>query len=88
MTTFEFIVLVIGLCGFAIAFIFQFQIYKHVSKEKVRAIEDPKELWKNTIPPKSVLSEKGLKLYKLVMAGIYTFVGSIVCLMLLNIILS
>ena len=45
MTTFEFIVLAIGLCGFAIAFIFQFQIYKYVSKEKVRAIEDPKELW-------------------------------------------
>jgi len=37
---------------------------KQVSREKINQIEDLSALWKMTIPPSSVLTEKGLKLQK------------------------
>jgi hypothetical protein len=63
------------LCGFAVGFVIQFRLYKFVSKERVHAVEDVTALWKNSVPPKEVLNDEGLKLYKYFQAGIIIFVG-------------
>jgi hypothetical protein len=46
------------------AFFVQFRLKNNVSREKVVAVEDVSTHWRNSIPPKEVLNEKGLYLYK------------------------
>ena len=77
------LILAIGLCGFLIAFILQFRINRFVSKELVHAVEDVSTLWKNSIPPKKVLSERGKKLHKIMTIGGGIFIASIICNMIL-----
>ena len=84
MMIIKFSILGVGLLGFAVGFIVQFQLYKHVSKEKVHSIKDPRQLWKNSIPPKKILSEKGKSLHRLMSLGIVLFTGSIVVLIILS----
>jgi cytochrome b subunit of formate dehydrogenase len=58
----------VGMAIFAGAFLavvfIQFRLKHHVSKEKVHALEDVSQLWKNVVPPKRVLNDKGLRLYR------------------------
>ena len=75
MSVFQEILLGFMLVGFAVGFVIQFRLRNYVSKEKVHAIEDVSTLWKNSVPPKEVLSEEGLRLYKYFRAGIYVFIG-------------
>lgn len=75
MNIYQGILLIIMLCGFAVGFSIQFRLHKYVSKEKVHAIEDVTTLWKNSVPPKEVLNDEGLKLYKYFKAGIIIFIG-------------
>ena len=79
------VILVIGICGFIIAFILQFQLNRYVSKERVHAVEDVSILWKNSIPPRIVLSEKGQKIHKIMSIGGYIFGASVVCNLILMI---
>jgi len=69
---------VVGIIGFGMSFVLQFRLRDHISLEKVRAVENPKELYPNSVPPKSVLNEKGLRLYRLFQLGFALFFGSIV----------
>ena len=75
-------VLVVGIIGFGMSFVVQFQLKNHISIEKVRSVSDPKELYPNSIPPKTVLNEKGLQLYKVFQSGFFLFFGAIVILMI------
>ena len=52
------------ICAVAVGGFLQFRMHKHVSREKVHAIDDVTTLWRNSVPPKEVLNEKGLKLNK------------------------
>ncbi len=84
MSDFEKLILGIGLVGFGVGFVAQFMLKKHVSLEKIRAITDPTEIYKNCVPPKKVLTEKGMKIHKLFVVGAIVFVGSIVVLIALG----
>ena len=75
------IIVPIALLGFVVAFILQFRLHHYVSKEKVLAVEDVSRLWKNSMPPKFVLNEKGLKLYLYFQIGGGVFVaGCLLCI--------
>ena len=76
----------VGLAIFGGAFLavvfFQFRLRHHVSKDKVYALDDVSQLWKNVVPPKRVLNDKGLRLYRygmvllimfLIAAGMWLF---------------
>lgn len=85
MTVIQKIILGIGLIGFAAGFITQFMLRYHVSIERVREITDPSELYKNCIPPKKVLTDKGRKIHRIFAAGLVTFMASIFILLFLNV---
>ncbi|SHF50765.1 hypothetical protein SAMN04487965_2092 [Microbulbifer donghaiensis] len=74
MNAFEVVILPIMLIGFAAAFFIQFRLHKHVSREKILQIQDVRALWKNSIPPKEVLNDEGLRLYRYFQIGIGVFV--------------
>ncbi len=76
----------VGIAIFGGAFVavvfFQFRLRHHVSKEKVHALEDVSQLWKYVVPPKRLLNDKGLRLYRygivllvifLIAAGMWLF---------------
>jgi len=86
MSEIEIIVLGVGVIGFGVGFVAQFMLKKHVSLEKVRAITDPSEIYPNCIPPKRVLTDKGMQIYKLFIGGIIVFIGSIVISIILGIV--
>jgi hypothetical protein len=71
----ELILLPIMLIGFFVAFFIQNKLHKYVSREKLLEVEDVTKLWKNSIPPKEVLNDKGLKLYRYFNIGIVVFIG-------------
>ncbi len=75
MDNLEFIVLPIMLIGFVAAFVVQFRLHKYVSRQKILEIEDVTILWKNSIPPKEVLNEDGLKLYSIFKIGSVVFIA-------------
>ena len=72
-----------GLIGFAIGFFIQFQLKHHVDREKVRSIQDASELYPNSIPPKKVLTERGVRLYRWVQVGFGIFAAGILLTMVL-----
>ncbi len=49
------------------------RLKRHVSKAKVHAVEDVSRLWKFGVPPKIVLSEKGLRLYQYIRLSFVIF---------------
>ena len=49
----------------AVGVLTQYRLHKYVSREKIMQAEDVTKLWKNCIPPKSILSDTGLKYHKL-----------------------
>ena len=81
----EKIVLGIGLIGFVAGFIVQFRLRHHVSLKKVRAETDPSQIFKNGIPPKKYLTEHGVKLHRIFVIGLGTFIGSIALSILIGI---
>jgi hypothetical protein len=76
------IILIVGLIGFFIALIVQFRLKDCVSREKVSDMEDISSLWRNPIPPKEVLNEKGLYLYKLYNVGAGIFIFSVLIMII------
>jgi len=76
MGEFQYYLLPIMLVGFFGAFIIQFRLHKYVSREKVMATKDVTQLWKNSVPPKTVLNDEGLRLHKYFILGISIFIGS------------
>lgn len=74
----------IALVGFSIGFIVQFRLRHHISREKVLAEEDLRTLWKNSIPPRKILTEKGKRLHSLLFIGGGSFIASIICSLLIN----
>lgn len=84
MSSIQLVVLVIGLAGFAIAFVVQFILKKHVSMEKIKAETDPSKIFQNSIPPKKYLTDQGIKLFNMFKGGAIVFIGAIVVLMLTN----
>jgi hypothetical protein len=71
------IVLAIGLLGFAVAFVVQCRLRHHVSPDRVRdLLHTPSELYRNSVPPKRVLDERGLQLHRLMVAGGMLFVAA------------
>jgi hypothetical protein len=75
MNKLQIVLLPIMLIAFFSAFIIQFRLHKYVSREKVMATKDVTHLWKNSVPPKSVLNEEGLRLYRFFLFGIGVFIG-------------
>ena len=64
--------------AFGAVIFFQIRLKHHVSKEKVHAVEDVSRLWGFCVPPKIVLDEKGLRLYRYGWVSFVIFL--IVCL--------
>jgi len=52
---------------------FESRVMRHVSREKICALEDVSRLWKYSWPPKTVLNEKGLRLHRYLKAGVTVF---------------
>ena len=70
-------VLIPGMIGFAIGFFVQFRLKHHIDRDKVLQIQDMAELYPNSIPPKKIFNEDGLRLYRWFYVGIGLFMGSI-----------
>ena len=70
--------LIPGLIGFLIAFVVQFQLKKHVDREKVLQIENMAELYPNGILPRKILTEHGQRLYLWFYFGGGLFASSII----------
>lgn len=64
MNALEGIILIIGLLGFMIGAIASVTLKKHVSLVKVTEIKGPSLLYSNGIPPKRVLTDEGIKIFK------------------------
>ena len=75
--------LIPGLIGFFISFSVQFQLKKHVDREKVLRIENMAELYPNSIPPRKILTERGQRLYLWFYAGGAVFAISVITCMIL-----
>jgi hypothetical protein len=75
--------LIPGLIGFGIAFVVQFRLKHHIDRDKVINIEDMKELYPNSIPPKKILTERGKELYRWLYIGFGVFVASILLTIIL-----
>lgn len=75
MDNFEIVIIAIMIIGLLIALVIQFRLHKYVSKERLYEVEDVTQLWKNSLPPKIVLNDKGRKLHRIMMIGLATFVG-------------
>jgi hypothetical protein len=86
MNLLQMAILAIGLCGFAVAFVVQFRLKHHVSLEKVRATEDPAQLYPSSIPPKAVLTDDGTRLWWHFQLGAGLFIVSVIALILTTII--
>ena len=69
MSSFEAMILPIMLLGFAVAFYIQYRLHKHVSREKLLQVQDVTLLWKNSVPPKEILTDEGLRLYRYFQIG-------------------
>ena len=52
---------------------FESRLKHHISRENIRAIEDVSTLWKFSLPPKTVLNEKGLRLHRYMRAAATVF---------------
>lgn len=70
--------------GFATMFIVVKLLSKEVSRERLNEIEDLSTLWKNSFPPKSVLTDKGRKILKWYFVIIVALVVVALCLGLLT----
>ena len=66
-----------GLIGFGIAFFVQFRLKNHIDRDKVSKIQDMAELYPNSIPPKKILTERGMELHRWFSIGIGIFFASI-----------
>jgi hypothetical protein len=66
-----------GLIGFGIAFFVQFRLKNHIDRDKVIKIQDMAELYPNSIPPKKILTERGMELYRWLYIGIGVFIASV-----------
>ena len=75
--------MIIGLIGFGIAFVVQFRLKHHIDRDKVAKIEDMAELYPNSIPPKKILTERGMELYRWFYIGLGVFFASILFTILL-----
>ena len=85
MRTIEIIALSIGLAGFAVAFVLQFRLRRHVSSDRVQALlSRPSELYPpGIIPPRAVLDEKGQQLLTMMYVGGGIFIASILVMIFL-----
>jgi len=66
-----------GLIGFGIGFFVQFRLKHHIDRDKVIDIQDMAELYPNSIPPKKILTKRGLELYRWFFVGCGVFMASI-----------
>ena len=71
-----------GLIGFGIAFFVMFRLKHHFDRDKVSKIQDMSELYPNSIPPKKVLTERGVQLYRWLQIGFGIFSASILFTMI------
>lgn len=75
------IALVIGLIGFAIAFVLQFRLKHHVSAERVlQLLDQPSALYPGQVPPRTVLDDAGKRLLTRMYVGGAIFLASIAVL--------
>jgi Fe2+ transport system protein B len=72
------IVFTIFMIGFVLAFAIGNRLKNHVSMEKVCEVKDPKLLFPKSIPPKFVLNERGLFLYKLYKIGNIVIIAAVI----------
>jgi hypothetical protein len=67
----QLVALTVGLVGFAVGFVVQFRLRRHVSADRVKALLDrPSELYPNSIPPSTVLDDTGRRLSKVMKIGL------------------
>ena len=64
----------LGAIALLAACVLQFRLKRHVSLEKVHKIDDPKLLYPNIMPPKTVLTERGQYLQTICMRSYAVFV--------------
>jgi hypothetical protein len=80
----ELVVLTVGLVGFAVGFVVQFRLRRHVSADRVKALLDrPSDLYPNSIPPAVVLDDAGRRLSKIMKIGLGIFMASVVTMLVL-----
>ncbi|MGV3531683.1 MAG: hypothetical protein ACO1QR_04880 [Chthoniobacteraceae bacterium] len=70
--------LLVGVIGFAVAFVVQFRLKHHVDREKVLRLEDLSELYPNQLPPRGILTVRGQQLYRWFYVGTGLFIASII----------
>jgi hypothetical protein len=74
--------LIVGaLCGFAYSSYCQTKARAHISREKLARLKDHRSVLK-ALPPKTILTEEGLKYYKGYYIGIGAFVVCIALILL------
>ena len=81
----KFVVLGVMMVAFGVAFYVQFKLHKYVSRDKLLEVEDVTKLWEHSIPPREILTEDGLRLYRYFTTCFRIFVG---CAILLAVVAS
>ena len=84
MTFLNMLLIVGALCGFAYTFYCQTKARAHISREKLARVKDPRRVLKAPLPPKTILTDEGLKYYKGYYIGMGVFVVCIVLALLIN----
>ena len=75
--------MILGLIGFFVAFVVQFQLKNHIDRDKVLSIQNMAELYPSGIPPRKILTERGQRLYLWFKIGGGVFFAGIVLTMIL-----
>jgi hypothetical protein len=73
-------VFAIGFAGCIAALVLQWRLRHHVSLERVRAIDDPAKLYPNQIPPRAVLTDRGLELHRAMWICMGIFAAPVIAL--------
>jgi hypothetical protein len=84
MALLNLLLIVAALGGFAYTFYCQNKARANISREKLARLRDPRRALKGPLPPKTVLTDEGLKYYKGYYIGMGVFAVCIVLALVMN----
>ena len=84
MRLLNFLLIVAALCGFAYTFYCQTKARGNISREKFARAKDPRRALQGPLPPKTILTDEGLKYYRRYYVGMGVFAVCIIIMLLIT----
>ena len=84
MTLLNLLLIIAALSGFAYTFYCQNKARAHISREKLARLKNPRGALKTPLPPKTILTDEGLKYYRGYYIGMGVFAVCIVLTLIIN----